>query len=404
MVLAWNGLAVAALAEAGALLARPDLLLAAREAAQFLLEVHRVGDRWRRVSRDGVVGAPAAVLEDLADLAEGVLALHAATGEERWFTVAAELGAQVRERFTTADGLVDVADVDPALSAARAGAGSPSDPTDGATPSGTSAAAGVLLSLAALTGDGGLRDAAEQALSVCGAVAASAPRFAGWGLAVAEAFVDGPQEVAVVGAAGEAGTAALHRTALAGTAPGLVVTRGVPGRTCRDCSRTGGSSRVARRPTCAAGRSARRPRPTRSSWRSRSAPGRERSAQAEGRDEDRGDVGREAEHREGVEHLVEAEPAGAGVGPLRAVGDRPEGVREATGRDEHRDGRPAAAGEGREVADRHPAQRDVDGGVEPAGGADPEHPEGDAGSAPAHTSVSRNRARSPGRVVTASGV
>ncbi|MEZ0490914.1 thioredoxin domain-containing protein [Kineococcus sp. TBRC 1896] len=231
VVLAWNGLAVAALAEAGALLARPDLLLAAREAATFLLDVHRVDGAWRRVSRDGAVGAPAAVLEDLADLAEGLLALHAATGEERWYEVAAELGTEVLDRFTTTEGLVDVADVDPALSAARAGAGSPSDPSDGATPSGTSAAAGALLSLAALTGDAALRAAAERALSVCGAVAAAAPRFAGWGLAVAEALADGPREVAVVGAAGDAGTAELHRTALAGTAPGLVVTRGTPGAT-----------------------------------------------------------------------------------------------------------------------------------------------------------------------------
>ncbi|WP_432561120.1 thioredoxin domain-containing protein [Kineococcus sp. SYSU DK003] len=229
VVLAWNGLAIAALAEAGAVLARPDLLLAAHEAARFLLDVHRVGGSWRRVSRDGTVGAPAAVLEDLADLAEGLLVLHAATGERSWFDEALDLGREVLDRFTAADGFVDVADVDPALSAARAGAGSPSDPSDGATPSGNSAAAGVLLTLGSLTGEAGFRDAAVRALGVAGAVAAASPRFAGWGLAVAEALADGPREVAVVGAAGDAGTAALHRVALAGTAPGLVVTRGLPG-------------------------------------------------------------------------------------------------------------------------------------------------------------------------------
>ncbi len=36
-------------------------------------------------------------------------------------------------------------------------------------------------------------------------------RFAGWGLAVAEALVDGPREVAVVGPTGDPATAALHR-------------------------------------------------------------------------------------------------------------------------------------------------------------------------------------------------
>jgi uncharacterized protein YyaL (SSP411 family) len=230
VVLAWNGLAIAALAEAGALLGRPDLLLAADETARFLLDVHRTDGGWRRVSRAGVVGRPAAVLEDLANLAEGMIALHAATGERRWFEVARDLGEEVLARFTDPDGLfLDVADVDPALSAARGGAGAPADPSDGATPSGTSAAAGALLSLGALTGDLRFRDGALRALGTVGAVAAASPRFAGWGLAVAEALADGPREVAVVGVAGDAGTAALHRTALAGTAPGLVVARGVPG-------------------------------------------------------------------------------------------------------------------------------------------------------------------------------
>ncbi|MFP5348006.1 MAG: hypothetical protein ACLGIA_13390, partial [Actinomycetes bacterium] len=60
------------------------------------------------------------------------------------------------------------------------------------------------------------------------ALAASAPRFAGWGLAVAQALVEGPLEVAVLGRPGEDGTTVLHRTALAGTSPGLVVAFGPP--------------------------------------------------------------------------------------------------------------------------------------------------------------------------------
>ena len=56
-----------------------------------------------------------------------------------------------------------------------------------------------------------------------------APRFIGWGLGVAEALLDGPREVAVVGAVDDAATRALHRTALLGTAPGAVVAAGVAG-------------------------------------------------------------------------------------------------------------------------------------------------------------------------------
>ncbi len=75
VVAAWNGLAIAALAETGALLGRPDLVEAATRAADLLLAVHLVAEpagrreagderssrprvRLRRVSRDGVAGSP----------------------------------------------------------------------------------------------------------------------------------------------------------------------------------------------------------------------------------------------------------------------------------------------------------------------------------------------------------
>ncbi|MEJ5946262.1 thioredoxin domain-containing protein [Pseudokineococcus basanitobsidens] len=235
VVTAWNGLAVAALAEAGALLGRPDLLAAAVRCADLLLAVH-VDDegRWRRVSRDGRAGAPRAVLEDLGDLAEGLVALHAATGDAAWAETAEALCEEVLAEHVGADGtLTDV----PASGGddVLARLGDVTDPTDGAVPSGTSAAAGALLSVAALTGADRLRAAAERALAPAGALTGSAPRFAGWALAVAEAALDGPREVAVLGSAagddadGRAAADRLHATALAGTAPGLVVSRGTPG-------------------------------------------------------------------------------------------------------------------------------------------------------------------------------
>ncbi|GAA4970785.1 thioredoxin domain-containing protein [Kineococcus glutinatus] len=235
VVAAWNGLAIAALAEAGVLLARPDLLDTARTAAAHVVQVHLEGtaDGWlRRASRDGVVGEPAGVLEDHGDLAEGLLALHAATGERRWFDVARRLCDAVLEHFAApGGGFYDVAAhrADPGLLAARGGGSRPQDPTDGATPSGWSAAAGALLTLGRLTGEARYGEAAEAALAVVDALAERAPRFAGWGLAVAEALLGVPAEVAVVGAAGDPAADALHAVALAGTAPGLVVTRGEPG-------------------------------------------------------------------------------------------------------------------------------------------------------------------------------
>ncbi|MEU9132295.1 thioredoxin domain-containing protein [Kitasatospora sp. NPDC048540] len=228
VVAAWNGLAIAALAETGALLARPDLVEAAERAADLLLAVHLTPDgRLLRTSRDGRPGANAGVLEDYADTAEGFLALYAVTGESSWLDLAGGLLDTVLAHFVdpASGALYDTAD-DAEQLIRR-----PQDPTDNATPSGWTAAAGALLSYAAYTGSARHRTAAERALGIVGALAAKAPRFIGWGLAVAEALLDGPREVAVVGPAGDPATAALHRTALLGTAPGAVVAVGAPGST-----------------------------------------------------------------------------------------------------------------------------------------------------------------------------
>jgi uncharacterized protein YyaL (SSP411 family) len=225
IVAAWNGLAVAALAETGAYFDRPDLVDAAIAAADLLVRVH-MDDRARlsRTSKDGRAGANAGVLEDYADVAEGFLALASVTGEGVWLEFAGFLLDQVIMQFTDPE---SGALYDTAADAERL-IRRPQDPTDNATPSGWSAAAGALLSYAAQTGAEPHRTAAERALGVVKALGPRAPRFIGWGLAVAEALLDGPREVAVVGPEGHPLTKALHRTALLGTAPGAVVAVGTP--------------------------------------------------------------------------------------------------------------------------------------------------------------------------------
>ncbi|MFG2696163.1 thioredoxin domain-containing protein [Kitasatospora sp. NPDC048407] len=228
VVAAWNGLAIAALAEAGALLERPDLIEAAERAADLLIAVHLTADgRLLRTSRDGVAGANAGVLEDYADTAEGFLALYAVGGESSWLQLAGELLDLVLLHFTDekSGALYDTAD-DAEQLIRR-----PQDPTDNAAPSGWTAAAGALLTYAAYTGSERHRTAAERALGIVSSLGTRAPRFTGWGLAVAEALLDGPREVAVVGPAGDAGRAALHLAALRSTAPGAVVAVGEVGDT-----------------------------------------------------------------------------------------------------------------------------------------------------------------------------
>jgi len=98
----------------------------------------------------------------------------------------------------------------------------PQDPTDGATPGGTSAAAQALLTYAAITGSARHRTAAEAVLGTLAPLLGRHARFAGWGLAAAEALLAGPAEVVVLDRPD------LLRVARLGTSPGAVVVTGGP--------------------------------------------------------------------------------------------------------------------------------------------------------------------------------
>ena len=211
VVAAWNGLAIAALADCGVLFDRADLLEAATASATLLADLHVVDGRLRRVSRDGTVGDPAGVLEDYGDVAEGLLALHQATGERRWLDLAGEILVATKRFADDAGGFFDTAD-DAETLVRR-----PRDPTDNATPSGLAAVAGALLTYAALTGDADARETASAAIGMNAQVLERFPRFAGWSAVVGEALVAGPLEVAV------ADRPDLARIARLATSPGAVV-------------------------------------------------------------------------------------------------------------------------------------------------------------------------------------
>jgi uncharacterized protein YyaL (SSP411 family) len=223
-VAAWNGLAIASLAEAGVLLGEQRYVDAAVDAARLLVERHLDGTSLRRVSRDGVVGRHAGVLEDYACLAGGLLSLLSATGDPFWLATAGTLLDRALETFPAGDVTwFDTAHDGEALVAR------PSDPTDNASPSGHSALVHALLGFAAVTGSGRHRDAAEASLRRVRPLAERVPRFAGWSLAAAEAAVAGPLEVAVVGAETDPARTDLAEVARRSSSPGLVVVVGEPG-------------------------------------------------------------------------------------------------------------------------------------------------------------------------------
>ncbi len=82
-IASWNGLALAALAEAARRLERDDWRDAARGLAEFLLGPLSDGGRLRRSYRDGKATGTG-YLDDYANVAHGLYELHVATGELRW--------------------------------------------------------------------------------------------------------------------------------------------------------------------------------------------------------------------------------------------------------------------------------------------------------------------------------
>jgi uncharacterized protein len=221
VVAAWNGLAISALAECGLLFGQPDLIETARAAASLLAEVHLRGDKIRRTSRGGYAGDTEGVLEDYACVAEGFGVLSGVTGEARWLTLAGRLLDTALEAFGDGTGGFFDTAADGESLIFR-----PADAADNATPSGTFAMAGALLSHAAVTGSARHRAAAEAALGVLPAIAARYPRAAGTGLAVAEAWLAGPAEIAVIGPGRDERTRVLHQSALHAAPPGAVLALG----------------------------------------------------------------------------------------------------------------------------------------------------------------------------------
>ncbi|TNC29609.1 thioredoxin domain-containing protein [Amycolatopsis alkalitolerans] len=227
VIAAWNGLAITALCEAGVALNEPRWIEAADRAAVAISDIHWVDGRLRRSSRHGQVSEAAGVLEDYACFADGLLALHQATGDPRWLEDATRLLDIALERFAAGDApgaYHDTAD-DAETLVQR-----PSDPADNASPSGASALANALVTASVLAGSeraAAYRDAAEQALSRAGQLITKVPRFAGHWLSAAEALAAGPVQVAVVGLDPEAWSE-LRTTAAQLVHGGGVVLAGLP--------------------------------------------------------------------------------------------------------------------------------------------------------------------------------
>ncbi len=193
---AWNGLMLAAFAEAARVLNRADYLAVAERNATFLLrELRRADGRllrsWNASRGDARLNA---YLEDYANLIEGLLALYESTFDERWFSAARELADTMLAHFDDErGGFFDTSDDHETLLTR------PKSLDDNAVPSGNAMATTVLLKLAAFTGDQRYADAAVRALRTVQRALTAAPLgFAQW-LSALDFLLAQPKEIAMVG-------------------------------------------------------------------------------------------------------------------------------------------------------------------------------------------------------------
>ncbi len=237
------------LAEAGALLGEPEYVDAALDAGRLLVSTCISTTAGCCASR--ATAWPAGTREcwrTTRCVAQGFLALHAVTGDRSWFDHADALLDRALDAFAAGDGgFHDTA------SDAESLVSRPRDPSRQRQPV-RSVGPGARPARATprVTGSGRHRDAAEAALRHVRTLAERAPRFAGWSLAAAEAALDGPLEVAVVGRPDDPAYLDLLRTARATSRPGLRGPRWRPGRRAgraaarrsRPRRRTGGRVRL----------------------------------------------------------------------------------------------------------------------------------------------------------------
>jgi uncharacterized protein len=217
-IASWNGLTLAALAEAGRRLERPDLVDAARALAEFLLgPLSTPEGRLHRTWRAGQA-KHAGVLEDYADVAHGLYELHIATGELRWLEESRRLALVAVELFADAErGGFFLTPVDGERLVNRK-----KDFDDHPTPSGNSMLAYVLLRLARLWGDAELERHAVGVFRLVSRLLPQAPSAFGHSLSALDLHFSPPREIAVIGPP----DSEVARAALAPFEPNAVVAFG----------------------------------------------------------------------------------------------------------------------------------------------------------------------------------
>ena len=194
VLVAWNGMAIAALAQAGRALAEPRFLEAAEKAAGFLLGRLRTPEgRLLHTYKDGVARVDG-FLDDYACLIDGLTRLYEATGAPHWIEAAVGLADVMIAEFRCPDrgGFFYTGESHEVLLTRQ------KDLFDAATPSGNGMAATALLRLAALTGREDFDRVGREAVEAAAVVLESAPAAGGQTLLALDLMLAPSRELAIV--------------------------------------------------------------------------------------------------------------------------------------------------------------------------------------------------------------
>jgi uncharacterized protein YyaL (SSP411 family) len=224
-LLSWNALAIAGLADAGAVLGRDDYLDAARTAAEFIwTQMRDDAGNLLRTWKDGEAKLNA-YLEDHAFLVEALLVLYESSFEQRWFDAARETADRMIARFGDDErgGFFTTSDDHESLIVRR------KDLDDHPIPSGNSSAAYGLLRLEALTGEASYGDRARSVIALYGRVAATHPAAVAHLLRAIDFDQSAVREVALVAPSDSSELAELAAVVRRELRPHLVVAGGPEG-------------------------------------------------------------------------------------------------------------------------------------------------------------------------------
>ena len=194
---AWNGLMLAAFAEASAVLHSDEYFAIAKRNADFLIENLQEDGKVLRTWKDERAKLNG-YIEDYANLADGLIELFQVSGDERYLNEVIRLADTMITEFWDEDGggfFFTSHDHEELIVRNK-------DFFDNATPSGNSVAADVLLKLAKLLGDERYERFGSSVLRLASAQAQQHPQGFGRLLATAEFHLAEVKEVAIVGDAG----------------------------------------------------------------------------------------------------------------------------------------------------------------------------------------------------------